>query len=656
MQAGIQHKYFPSLVIVFIKPLTKRKLKESIVSLIKDKRAHMNLKKREKVIYAYAAIQEIIQKALELEKKYEGLINNVQINYQQSARNLVHYLAFRSFDSTSLQKNLHYLGFNSLTSVEDHILFSLVSIKTILEEILQIEKSPGVLKTVSPRKSKKLLLKNTKLLFGYKSKNRTTRIMVTLPEIAANNPVYVKKLILAGMNCARINCAHYDEAKWQKMITNIRTASESVGKKCRIAMDLAGPKLRTGAMVQGPKIIHIKPHRDDRGRVVKAARLWIAPEGIDAPPHSDCDATIPVKIDFFEKIKREDIIILEDSRGKKVDFKIIRKENGGKWALCDQSVYLETGATIRIKNQSVKSKEDIISTVGELLPKEQYLKLFIGDHLVLHADPMPGEPASNNTEEIKVAHISCTLPEAIKQLSIGDPIFFNDGKIEGKVIQTGEKEATIRITHARQKGSRLRADKGINLPESQIEIHGLTKKDKKDLAFVTEKADVINMSFINSKEDVQALIDALNHSGSEAGIILKIETKEGYKNLPSILLKAMENYPVGVMIARGDLAIETGWKNFAIIQEEILQLCDATHLPAIWATQVLENLAKKGIPTRAEITDIAMSQRADCVMLNKGPYIVKAVRMLDKVLRKMQRIQKGKVTILPKLEFSEDLQ
>ena len=110
------------------------------------------------------------------------------------------------------------------------------------------------------------------------------------------------------------------------------------------------------------------------------------------------------------------------------------------------------------------------------------------------------------------------------------------------------------------------------------------------------------------------------------------------------------------MIARGDLAIETGWKNFAIIQEEILQLCDAAHLPDIWATQVLENLAKKGIPTRAEITDAAMAQRADCVMLNKGPYIEKAVRMLDKVIRKMQRIQNKKMTILPKLEFSETLQ
>ena len=182
----------------------------------------------------------------------------------------------------------------------------------------------------------------------------------------------------------------------------------------------------------------------------------------------------------------------------------------------------------------------------------------------------------------------------------------------------------------------------------------MTKKDKADLKFVVKHADTVNLSFVNNKQDVEELLNELKKLKAHMGIVLKIETKEGYRNLPGILLKAMENYPIGVMIARGDLAIETGWKNFAIIQEEILQLCDAAHLPDIWATQVLDNLAKKGIPTRAEITDAAMAQRADCVMLNKGPYIEKAVRMLDKVIRKMQRIQKKKITILPKLEFSEN--
>ena len=105
----------------------------------------------------------------------------------------------------------------------------------------------------------------------------------------------------------------------------------------------------------------------------------------------------------------------------------------------------------------------------------------------------------------------------------------------------------------------------------------------------------------------------------------------------------------------GDLAIETGWKNFASIQQEIMRICSAAHIPNIWATQVLENLAKKGTPSRAEITDAALAQQAECVMLNKGYYIHKAVKMLDKILRRMQRFQRKNHLMLPKLSTADQL-
>ena len=121
------------------------------------------------------------------------------------------------------------------------------------------------------------------------------------------------------------------------------------------------------------------------------------------------------------------------------------------------------------------------------------------------------------------------------------------------------------------------------------------------------------------------------------------------------MLHALQTFPVGVMIARGDLAIEVGWKNFASIQEEIMRISEAAHVPVVWATQVLENLAKKGVPTRSEITDAALSQRTECVMLNKGVYIEKTVKTLDKILRRMQKLKKKKQTILPKLEDADKL-
>ena len=123
-------------------------------------------------------------------------------------------------------------------------------------------------------------------------------------------------------------------------------------------------------------------------------------------------------------------------------------------------------------------------------------------------------------------------------------------------------------------------------------------------------------------------------------MILKIETRRAFEQLPGLLLAALGGErPAGVMIARGDLAVECGYERLAEVQEEILWLCQAAHMPVIWATQVLDQLAKTGRPSRAEITDAAMGERAECVMLNKGPQIVEAISVLDDILRRMERHQ-----------------
>ena len=123
--------------------------------------------------------------------------------------------------------------------------------------------------------------------------------------------------------------------------------------------------------------------------------------------------------------------------------------------------------------------------------------------------------------------------------------------------------------------------------------------------------------------------------GDSLGIVLKIETRQAFEHLPQLLLTAMRHPRVGVMIARGDLAVECGYERLAELQEEILWLCEAAHLPVIWATQVLEQLTKTGNPSRSEISDAAMSERAECAMLNKGPYINDAVVVLESILRRM---------------------
>jgi hypothetical protein len=137
---------------------------------------------------------------------------------------------------------------------------------------------------------------------------------------------------------------------------------------------------------------------------------------------------------------------------------------------------------------------------------------------------------------------------------------------------------------------------------------------------VAKLADLVGLSFCQSAQDVQALQAHLGQlQAQHLGIVLKIETQRAFEHLPEMLLAAMSGPVAGVMIARGDLAVECGYERMAEVQEEILWACEAAHMPVIWATQVLETLAKTGLPSRAEITDAAMGERAECVMLNKGP-------------------------------------
>ncbi|MHA7111188.1 pyruvate kinase [Sunxiuqinia elliptica] len=600
-------------------------------------------------------ISLILEKAIAMEKEYAQELRQVHSVYAKSAKNLIHYLAFRNFDVDHLQNKLRELSLPSLSNIESHVVHSLLNIKTIINHLQGkqvVEKIPGVL-TIP--QSKSLLTKNTKMLLGSKSKNRRTRIMVTLPGIAAKHPQFIKRLLKLGMNSSRINCAHDNPEVWEKMIEQVKNACPAKQRKCKIMMDLAGPKLRTGQMQPGPQVVHIKPKRNALGRVTKPAQVWLAPPGIN-PPEGLVKAILPINEEYFEQLKKGDILSFEDTRGKKREIIIDNKLDEGRIGLSYDSAFVETGAVLTLQKE--QKGNTINLKVGELLPVEEAIILHPGDPLILHKNPRNGEPASYSSRGklVRPAHISCTLPEVFKDVKVGNPIFFDDGKIEGIIKKAHAEELHIEIIHAKTNGTRLRSDKGINLPESDLKIRGLTNKDREDLRFVCKHADAVNLSFVNDQQDVQDLLDVFQSLNQQVGIILKIETQKGFKNLPSILLKAMQTYPIGVMIARGDLAIETGWKNFASIQEEILRICEAAHIPDIWATQVLESLAKKGVPTRSEITDAAMAQRAECVMLNKGAYIEKAVKMLDRILQRMQHFNKKKETLLPRLNEANQLQ
>ena len=269
-----------------------------------------------------------------------------------------------------------------------------------------------------------------------------------------------------------------------------------------------------------------------------------------------------------------------------------------------------------------------VETVAEA---EEKIHLAVGDSFRL----VTGEPRIDAAARVAA---SVSLPEMVTRLSSGDRVLYDDGKLAGQVETVGDGEALVRITHTKTDGIRMKAQKGVNLPDTALGLSPLTTKDEADLASVLDCADMLGYSFISRADDIDLLDAALARHARGArplGLIAKIERPEAIGNLPALVARA-QGRPFGVMIARGDLAAEVGFERLAEIQEELLWLCEAAAVPAIWATQVLETLVKDGIPSRGEMTDAAMSARAECVMLNKGPSVGEAITLLDGLLSRME--------------------
>ncbi len=595
---------------------------------------------------------QIRERAAALEARFEPELSQVHPNFTASARNLLHYVALRQYDIGELQERLAELGLSSLGRAEQHVLASIQAVQRALLGLCSDGTPDDDLGRLPFPPGEKRLQLHACALLGEPPAERAVPIMVTLPTEAAANYDYVRDLAAAGMDLARINCAHDSRESWLGMIENVRRAADELGKPCRIMMDLGGPRFRTGILEPGPKVLRLRPRRDALGQVLAPRRVRCVPD--DEPWTGTKSAVLPVPRRAIELAEIGDLLRFKDTRGRRRKLEVVLKDNKGLVLELYKTAYVGTGLSFLLVSRTTGEKLEF--RFGELPPAEQPIVLHVGDTLVLTRDGAPGAPAVlDKDDNVTIpARVSCRPVEIFEQVAVNDPVSLDDGRIEGVVEKVSRDEIVVRITSAKPTGSRLRNNKGVNFPGTDLELEGITLKDREDLAFVVDHADVVALSFVRRPEDVIVLQEELEkYPGRDVPIVAKIETRRAFSALPQILLAVMRRYPAGMMIARGDLAIECGWVRLAEIQEEMLWICEAAHVPVIWATQVLEGAAKKGTPTRAEITDAAMSQRADCVMLNKGPNILGAIHTLDKILRKMQRHHAKKTARLARLSISD---
>jgi pyruvate kinase len=597
------------------------------------------------------AVETIRHRALEHAAAFADELSGVPVKYRNSAQNLLHYLALRQQDIRDLQRQLALRGLSSLGRAEGHVLATLDSVLAAVDSLANTGRdagsAPGQLQRAAA--SHELERHATRLL-GARHKDRPTRIMVTMPNEAAHEYKLVHDLLDAGMDVMRINCAHDDVGAWGAMIEYLNRARRESAKTCKVLMDLGGPKLRTGPVASGPRLVRVRPPKDVRGNVIRPARVWLTPASERIPPIAAADVEVSIDHSLLTTSRAEDTFELVDARGKHRSFKVVESAGSGRWAAAERSAYVESGCAVRLMRGHKCLGE---STIGELPALENPIRLRVGDLINVTRGNVPGENASGRDIRCP-AHIACLEERIFAEVRAGERVFFDDGKISGVVTQTAPDYFAVQIAQAGKNGSRLAADKGINLPDSELTFSALEEKDRRDLEFVAAHADLVGLSFVHRPEEVQAVREQLiSHGHADLGIILKIETRRAFERLPQLLLAALRYMPAGVMVARGDLGVEMGFDRLAEVQEEILWLCEAAHLPVIWATQVLESMIKKGRPTRAEVTDAAMSVRTECVMLNKGPHLVEAVHFLSQVLQRMRDHQEKKNAMLRKLSISQ---
>jgi len=590
---------------------------------------------------------EVVQLAAELDKAavaQAAALRAVEPRYTESARNLVHYVALRQHDLRRLQLDLWRRGFSSLGRLEGYVLHALDSLCERLDDAIA-RRGDAPAATI-PRHgivwdaAERLLHEHTRDLLGAKPRDRHVYIMVTAPEATDVDEAWADRALKAGMNLLRINAAHEDDRAWTHIAETVRRAARRRGVDIRVAVDLPGPKLRTVTLAEGTRVVRWRPQRDELGRVTQACRVALRPISRAANAGDGAELAVPDPV--FADLAAGDLLTLRDARDKQREIVVTECGAAHACGALRSTAYVIPG--VRVMH---RRGEQTLATwrVGDVPATTFRVVLRDGDRLRLLA---PGATAPAG-EALPV--LGCTLAEALTALRAGHRVIFDDGRVHAVAEVADAHGAILRIVRVPGGRAKLGGEKGINLPDSDLDVPLFGPDDECALAFAARSADLVEASFVRGPEDVRELHHRLQGHGHLA-VVLKIETRAAFARLPAILLAAMERYPTGVMIARGDLAIETGFERLAELQEEILWLCEAAHLPVIWATQVLADLARSGQPSRAEVTDAAMSVRAECVMLNKGPYIDEAIRALDNILRRMEQHQYKKRSLYRRLHLA----
>lgn len=565
-----------------------------------------------------AEVKALLGAAQAEEAARGGAIAAALPRHRASAANLAHYIGLRSRDVRKLQLELAGLGLSSLGRSEGHVRDTLERLQAWLSNVSFPEEEASL----GRARAEALLHENTRALFGARPKDRHVYIMVTAPEAAQATAAWADELIKAGADLLRINGAHETPREWREIARVFKERAEAHGRPGRVLVDLPGPKLRAEIRQLEDAVLHLPRRKDRLGRTVAPTQLALVGE-------SRGGAQLPVPAQWLERIKPGDSLAFMDAGGRERVLAVRATAEGRLVGECDRSIYLVSGLTA-----SWRRGEKILAEgrLGALPKQPRELRVELGARLRINASGLARDPS----EPV----LALPEPALLAQVRAGERVLLDDGRVAAVVEASGPDGLECRVVRAHRSPARIRSGKGIAFPDTPLSLGKLGPQDEIALEFALQHADAVGISFIGAAADVATVGARVRAAQRRSiGLVLKIETRGAIELLPDILFEALRHDPVGLMIARGDLAVEHSFERLAELQEELLWFGEACHLPVIWATQVLDSVAHSGVPTRAEVTDAAMAARAECVMLNRGPYAATAVRMLADIIRKMEMHQ-----------------
>lgn len=275
----------------------------------------------------------------------------------------------------------------------------------------------------------------------------------------------------------------------------------------------------------------------------------------------------------------------------------------------------------------------IVGILGDLQgPKIRIERFQGGEKITLHrGDPFSLDGAldakAGNQQEVGI-----TYKALAEDVQPGDRLMLDDGNIELEVKAVNGQ----RIDTETKVGGTLSDNKGINLKGGGLSAGALTDKDREDIKTAAEiDVDFLAVSFVRNKEDIKEARELLSNHGTQASIVSKVERKEALDNIDEIVMASD-----AIMIARGDLGVEIGDENLPAVQKRLIRMAREHNRAAITATQMMESMIERPIPTRAEVSDVANAvlDGTDAVMLSAETAVGKRPH---KVVKAMSRICKG---------------